>query len=141
MKFIATTNDKISTIAIKAGQVIFSRDNRTIYLDSSATERTEYQSVISVPTDTFRLNITNPVKGFYFVEDTKVLYQYDGNKWWQLTTPPQESLIFLKREDFPTIGKEKTLYIDKDAIYQWSNEENDYIVMSGGKVSLIWEAL
>lgn len=140
MKFIATTSDKISSIEKKANQLIFSRDDRIIYLDTSATDRTEYTSIIVLPDETFRTNITHPVTAFYFVEDSNILYRYNS-QWQQLTTPPQESLIFLKRENFPTIGKEKTLYIDEENIYQWNKEKNDYVNMSGGNAELIWEDL
>ena len=48
MRFIATTSDKISTIAKQKGQLIFSRDDRVIYLDSDTNTRTEYRSIISL---------------------------------------------------------------------------------------------
>ena len=135
MKFIATTHDKLDSIAIVSGQLIFSRDNRVIYLDTDV--RTSFEQIITVANEIVRQSLTSPVQGFYFVKEEKTLWHYEGQTWTQITEQPKESLVFENYENFPQIGEEKVLYCDKDAIYQWSAELNSYIEMG----SLNWEAI
>ena len=45
MKFIATTSDRVANIPQAAGQLIFSRDDRTIYLDTE-DRRDEFRTII-----------------------------------------------------------------------------------------------
>ena len=71
MKFIATTSDKLSTIAITAGQLIFCSDTRVIYLDTNV--RTSYQAVINVYDDATRRAIENPIEGYYYTRQENVL--------------------------------------------------------------------
>lgn len=73
IKFIATDSSHISDLEITSGQIIFSRDNRTIYLDTDNT-RTEYKAIISIPTEQDRIAMVSPVAGYYFVEDTSILW-------------------------------------------------------------------
>ncbi len=53
------------------------------------------------------------------------------------------NIIFADRINFPNPGQDNMLYVDKDSIYQWNSEKNDYIKLSGGVVSteaeLTWE--
>ena len=81
MKFIATTSEKISSIPIISGQLIFSRDDRIIYLDSDV--RTSFQQIITVDKDKTRLELVNPIQGFYFINETKVLWNYNGIEWYK----------------------------------------------------------
>lgn len=136
MKFIATTSDKMQDIQVVSGQLIFSRDDRVIYLDTD--ERTSFQQILSISTEEERANLAYPVSGFYFIEDTKTLWKYAGGRWEQITEPPKENMVFLAKEDFPTIGKEEVLYIDKDAIYQWNDSVQEYISMTGSVSDLHW---
>ena len=136
MKFIATNSNKIKDISISNGQLIFSRDERVIYLDSE-NKRTSFQQIMLLTDDSVRISLSFPIKGFYFVEDTKVLWEFDGSKWNKLTNPPKENVIFLSREDFPTEGKEEVLYVDKEAIYQYDKTKNEYVQM-GGNATIQW---
>ena len=70
MKFIATNSDKIKTLPLQRGQLIFSRDDRVIYLDSDV--RTEFTTFIVLDTEEERTNLISPVNGFYFIEETKI---------------------------------------------------------------------
>lgn len=136
MRFIATTSDKLDSISIASGQLIFSRDNRVIYLDTDV--RTSFQQIITVASEEVRQGLTSPVQGFYFVKSSKVLWNYDENGvWTQITEQPRESLVFANYEEFPEVGEEKVLYVDKEAIYQWDTESNSYIEMG----TLNWEAI
>lgn len=71
MKFIATTSDKIDSIPVVSGQLIFSRDDRVIYLDTDV--RTSFQQIITLIDDDQRLAIQFPLQGYYFVKSTKIL--------------------------------------------------------------------
>lgn len=71
MKFIATTSDKIDNIPVVSGQLIFSRDDRVIYLDTDV--RTSFQQIITLIDDDQRLAIQFPLQGYYFVKSTKIL--------------------------------------------------------------------
>lgn len=140
MKFIATTSDKIKDIAVTSGQLIFSRDDRVIYLDAG-TERTSFQQILSVPTEEFRSELTFPIQGFYFVEDTKILWRYQNGTWLQVTEPPKESIIFLSQEDFPEQGKEGILYVDGDTLYRWNDATQNYSKIGTGGETLNWGAI
>lgn len=140
MKFIATTSDKIKDISIVSGQLIFSRDDRVIYLDSGK-ERTSFQQILSVPTEEFRLELTFPIQGFYFVEDTKILWRYQNGAWLQVTEPPKESVVFLSQKDFPEQGKEGILYVDGNSIYRWNDATQNYSQIGAGGETLNWGAI
>lgn len=139
VKFIATTSDKLSSINVKVGQIIYSMDERAIYLDTDV--RTSFQQIITLVREEIRQNLTSPVTGFYFVKDTKVLWNYEKGVWTQISGgAPKEQLYFMSRENFPVQGEEGVLYVDKDAIYQWDNETLTYNIM-GGNAQLKWELI
>lgn len=136
MKFIATTSDKLESIAIVSGQLIFSRDNRIIYLDAGE-ERTSFQQIITLFSEELRENLASPLQGFYFVMDTKTLWSYNGLEWTQITEKPKENLVFSNYEDFPAQGEEKVLYVDNKNIYQWNKDTNGYMEMG----ALVWDSI
>jgi len=138
IKFIATTQAKVDSIPIAAGQLIFSTDERIIYLDT--TERTAFQSIITVPTEQFRQNLTSPVEAFYFVNDTKILWQYEQSEWFQLTSSPKENMIFTDEESLPTEGQDEILYVTEKNIYRWNASTHEYIKL-GGDNTAIWQDL
>lgn len=136
MKFMATDSTKIKDIPVKKGQLIFSRDDRTIYLDS--TERTSYQTFIILDTDEERQNLISPVNGFYFIEETKVLWRLLNNIWTQLNVSTKPTVVFIKEgEEKPTEPSTDVLYVQDGKIYQWSLEKNDYIIVS----DVNWESI
>jgi len=137
MKFIATTSDKISSINVVSGQLIFSRDDRVIYLDTD--KRTSFQQILIISDESTRNNLNFPVEGFYFVEETAVLWRYKNATWTQLTVTPDEKVVFLNKESFPATGKTNILYIDKDKFYQWDSESQEYYEMGG--TALQWESI
>lgn len=135
MKFIATTSDKISSINVVSGQLLFSRDDRVIYLDTD--KRTSFQQIITVVDEDTRLSLISPVNGFYFVEETAILWRYKNTIWTQLTVSPSETLVFLDRENFPATGKTNILYVDKTKFYRWDQNSRTYYEMGG--TALQWE--
>lgn len=137
MKFIATTSAKINDIQVQSGQLIFSRDDRVIYLDTDV--RTSFQQIITLVSEEVRQSMTSPVQGFYFVKDKKTLWNYDGSVWSQLSAEPKENIVFGDRAEFPEIGKEGVLYIDKIKFYQWDADTHSYYEMGGNVMA--WEAI
>ena len=135
MRFIATTSDKMDDIDIVSGQLIFSRDDRVIYLDTDV--RTSFQQIITVVNEQTRQELVSPVNGFYFIEDTKTLWGYNNSQWQQVTEPPKENLVFAEKNNFPIKGQENVLYVDKNTIYTWDSENNVYIEVG----TLIWESI
>jgi hypothetical protein len=75
MHFIATTSDKLGTVEVKAGQLIFVQDERAMYLDTTDT-RTSYQAIIKVPSEEARGRLQSPVEGYYYVISTNTLWSY-----------------------------------------------------------------
>lgn len=139
MKFIATTSDKMKDIEVVSGQLIFSRDDRVIYLDTDV--RTSFQQIIALMDEAQRVNMVAPINNaYYFVEESCILYYYTNKTWKAITTPPDEKTVFLGEEKLPTTGKASTLYITKTGIYQWDEETNDYICM-GGEDLLAWRPM
>ena len=71
MKFIATTSDKLNKILLKSGQLIFTTDDRTIYLDTD--KRTTYAAIMTIVDDETRRNLPSPIDGFYYVRTENAL--------------------------------------------------------------------
>lgn len=126
---IATTGSKLSDITIKNGQLIFVYDKQKIALDYDG-KRKFYNQIIIFETESERQTLLAPVSGlFYFVIDTAVLWTYQED-WIPITTPPKE-VIFIGVE-FPSLGVENTLYIDKSNknISIWDSESQSYMVVA-----------
>lgn len=133
LSIVTTTSARLPDLEVKYGQLIFVQDERAIYFDTE--ERVSFQQIIVLSTEDQRLGIT-PVSGFYFVEETGVLWRYNidsGSGWTPLTASPSEKIAFLNKEDFPPTGKDDVLYVSESAIYRWI--DNDYVDMSAPK----WE--
>lgn len=71
MHFIATTSDKLGSIAVQAGQLIFCSDTRVMYLDTD--KRTSYQAIINVVNEETREAIESPLEGYYYVREDSTL--------------------------------------------------------------------
>ncbi|MBO7079695.1 MAG: hypothetical protein J6W64_07810 [Bacilli bacterium] len=133
MKFIATTSDKVSQIAKAQGQLIFSTDNRVLYLDTGADTRVDYNTIIVLVDEDFRQGIVSPIEGFYFVEETAILWRYNVSKGWeQLTSTPDERIYFYNStSDFPVQGTTQALYVIPGSIYQWDSTFSTYKAVGG----------
>lgn len=139
MNFIATTKEKLYTIPKKAGQIIFVIDDRAIYLDISASERTTYQAIISVVNEDTRQAISTPIEGFYYVRQTNALWSYYDGVWQELIGG-NSGVIFVS--NLPVSGQAETLYILNNKIYAWNTTTNNYYeVAGGGSGSIDWEGI
>lgn len=118
--FITTTKEFLDSIEVKDGQLIFLSDSKEIFLDSKG-ERQEYGNFIFLPTEEYRISIPYPIEGFYFVDDTNILWRYFKKEWLQITYKPAQQIEFLSFENFPRVGEENKLYISNQDIYRWMN--------------------
>lgn len=124
IKFFHTIDSKLAQLPKENGQIIFVSDTRKIYLDANG-RRTEYSQIINLIDEAQRAGMLAPVTGFYFVEETKALWNYSGGVWTQLTgIKPKESVIFSDNEDLIDGQMEDgKLYIKGKAIYRKINGE------------------
>jgi hypothetical protein len=133
MRFISTTSEKLDSIAIVAGQLIFVSDTRVIYLDTD--KRTTYQAIINVTDESTRQNLQSPVEGFYYVRKENTLWSYFNETWAQITGK-DSSLVFADG-NLPSEGIKDNLYVNGTKIYRWDDTTQSYITVGGA--SLDWE--
>ena len=110
MRFIATTKEKLKTISIKPGQLIFVVDDRAIYLDIDFNNRTTYQAIISVINEEARQHIVSPIEGFYYVRQDETLWSYFNGTWAQVLGK-NSSLVF-SDDGLPATGERNALYVE-----------------------------
>lgn len=126
VKCYATVESKLSQLPVSDGNLIFVRDTGRICLDILGTRQT-YVDIRVLSQDTDRTLMLAPVEGFYYVEDTDVLWRYKGG-WKQITPDTVDPLFFGDPDDFPPQGKSKTLYISDEGIYRWDDISQTYIL-------------
>ena len=130
MSVIVTTSEKLSSLLIKNGQLIFVKDKCRIAFDFN-DKRTFYNQITELETDYERISLSSPSDGYYFIIDTAVLWRYD-NGWTQITSSP-EGIVFIGAE-LPELGqaKDKTLYVNKTKkeISIYDKAANSYVVVA-----------
>jgi hypothetical protein len=124
IKYYAVTSDKLNTLDVVDGQLIFVHDARKICLDVNGI-RTEYSQIMVLSDEEHRKGL-KPIPGFYFVLSTNIFWRYEED-WIPLTLPPREVVVF--SDELPQNGVEKTLYIHDTKIYKF--EEGNYIELGG----------
>lgn len=128
VKFYHTTQSKLAQLPVSDGNLIFVTDTKKMYLDINGN-RLGYQDIQVLPTETDRTSILAPIEGFYYVEETNILWRY--KEGWKKVTPDNLSpLFFGAYEDFPPIGNSNVLYISDDATYKWDSLTSTYICVS-----------
>lgn len=146
MSIVVTTSEKLSSLLIKNGQLVFIKDKGRIAFDFN-DKRTFYNQITELETDYERASLSSPSDGYYFVIDTAVLWHYQ-NGWIQITSQP-EDIVFIGTE-LPELGlgkaNEKTLYVDKTKkeILVYDSAVNKYVVVadksdvsSGGSIETV----
>lgn len=125
---IATTSDRVKDLVIKNGQLVFIQDKGRIAFDFK-DKRTFYNQITELDTEYERSSLESPSSGYYFIIESATLWSYQDD-WIQITTPP-EDIVFIGTE-LPSLGKEQTLYVDKDdkQISVWDEATNEYIVVA-----------
>lgn len=137
MHFIATTSDKLESIAIKAGQLIFVQDERAIYLDAS-NKRTSYKAIMQVANEETRQGLVSPIEGYYYVMLDNTLWSYFNKTWAQITG--KDSSIVFADGDLPEEGTRNAIYVDDIRLYRWNENTNSYDpIAAGGEIN--WEIM
>jgi hypothetical protein len=132
MKFYQTTEERLDLLPINDGQLIFVTDGRFIALDSGGT-RTIFNQILFLYTEEQRTKLTTPLKGFYYVEETHVLWRYQDLAWTAVTEKPKEEVSF--SEELPDIGETKKIYVFNSQLYQWL--DNTYVPLNNS----VWESI
>lgn len=97
--------------------------------------RLDFTTIRVFKTDAERVGTLAPVEGFYYVEDTGVLWRYSSS-WRQITPSNLTPIFFGKYEDFPPTGSSSMLYVDDAQTYRWDGAK--YIVVAN---KTEWEML
>lgn len=130
MSVVVTTSEKLSSLLIQNGRLIFVKDKCRIAFDWN-DKRTFYNQITELETDYERVSMSSPFDGYYFVIETAILWRYD-NDWIQITYKPDD-IVFIGAE-LPELGqaKEKTLYVDKTKkeISVYDKTANSYVVVA-----------
>lgn len=119
VKYYVTTSDKLNSINVEAGNLIFVEDERAIYLDG-IDGRVSYQQIITLQTEAQREALPHPLKGFYFIFEDCILWNYNG-EWHQMTAEPEKQIVFADYADFPPVGNPNVIYIDGTNMYRFLN--------------------
>ena len=115
VKFYHTTQSKLAQLPVSDGNLIFVTDTKKMYLDINGN-RLGYQDIQVLPTETDRTSILAPIEGFYYIEETNILWRY--KEGWKKVTPDNLSpLFFGAYEDFPPTGNSNVLYISDFDFY------------------------
>ena len=136
VKLYATTASRLNDLSVADGQLIFVKDIRKIYLDLNGV-RVEYSVLSVIPTEQDRLNNLAPSEGFYYVEETNVLWRYKGS-WTQINAGGSNPIFFGSLDSFPAVGKSNQLYVDDNTIYRWDAASASYLPAANATV---WETL
>ena len=130
MSLIATTSEKIRSLLIKDGQLVFVQDLGRIAFDFNG-KRVFYNQIVEIDTEADRLALKNPLNGYYFVIGSGVLWFYK-DEWVQITDKPQE-VVFIGVE-LPELGQENKIYADitegAENISIWSEELGAYVIVA-----------
>ena len=139
MKLVYTTSKKINELAIADGQIIFCPDDNIIALDMK-NQRFTYKTIKTFETDAERVNAVFAAPGFYYVEETNIIWRLTNSKVWRQVTPTQVSpIIYGETEEvFPSIGEEGMLYHTDKGIYNWKPQLNTYNLIANANT---WEGI
>ena len=139
MKLVYTTSKKIDSLAIADGQIIYCPDDNIIALDMKS-QRFTYKTIRTFETDEDRLNAAFAAPGFYYVEETNIIWRLTANRIWRAVTPINASpVIYGETEEvFPTLGEEGILYYTDNGIYNWKPQLNTYNLIANANT---WEGI
>lgn len=121
----------LDRIPIEYGQIIFVKDTRSIYYDT--TERTTYRSVVIVETEEQRQ--AGVITGLYYVIESRTLWFKNGTSWDMVCEPAKNEIYYADSvEDLPVVGDANTLYIVDLFMYRWKDGE----YKSMGSATIEW---
>ena len=127
MKLVYTTSKKINSLDVVDGQVIYCPDDNIIALDMKS-QRFVYKTIRTFDTDADRINAVFASPGFYYVEETNIIWRLTNGKVWRQITPTNASpIVYGETEEvFPSMGEEGILYHTDKGIYNWKPQLNEY---------------
>lgn len=128
VKFYSTVASKLADLPVVDGQMIFVTDTKKFYLDMGGL-RLGYSDIQILPSESDRTGLLAPTEGFYFVDDTNVMWRYK-NGWHQITPSNAQPFVYGEFDSFPEVGKENTLYATEDATYVWDTITSSYICIA-----------
>lgn len=137
MRLVYTTPAKIDSLDVVDGQIIFCPSDNIIALDMK-DQRFFYKTIRIFNTEEQRENATFAAPGFYYVEESNLIWRLTNSKIWRQITPTKISpIIYGKTEEvFPSIGSEGILYYTDKGIYNWKPQLNTYNLIANTN---IWE--
>ena len=134
VSYYFSTTTAMNKIPVETGNVIFSSNDKNVYIDGPSG-RICFNGITKVNTEAKRASLTNAYPGFYFVGDTKKFWLYYENEWICLGgvggDDVEKQIEFMTYDDFPAMGQSNKLYVDGASIYVWSDEDEDYVLVSG----------
>ena len=137
VKLYRTKSERLSQLPVRNGNIIFVSDTRQICLDADGL-RIPYDPIKIFDTEKERAEC-DPVTGFYFVNETNVLWRYADKAWTQLTPSNLTPIVYGKvLADFPQEGQSDILYVADEAIYKWDSAASQYTIAAN---KTIWEEL
>lgn len=131
--YYLTDSSHLSEIEVTAGNLLFCEDVKRIYLDGN-NGRVCYDSIMIFETDADRISYTSPIEGFYFVEETKIMWRYSNEEWIAITEPPTNNVIFIPYSELPEEGQYAVLYVCDKEFYIWNPTEMKYEKMNSDSV-------
>lgn len=137
MRLVYTTPAKIDSLDVVDGQIIFCPSDNIIALDMK-DQRFFYKTIRIFNTEEQRENAAFAAPGFYYVEESNLIWRLTNSKIWRQITPTKISpIIYGKTEEvFPSIGSEGILYYTDKGIYNWKPQLNTYNLIANTN---IWE--
>lgn len=131
MKLIYTTIEKLDELEVLNGQIIFVPNDNVICLDMR-DQRFVYKTIRTFATDVQRVMDTSGAPGFYYVEETNIIWRKALNGTWRQITPSNLSPIFYGQttQSFPQTGVEGILYYTKEGVYGWDSTTNEYVLIA-----------
>ena len=128
VKFYHTKQSKLSSLPVRDGNLVFVTDTKKMYLDINGN-RLPYVDIQILFQETDRTSILAPIEGFYYVEETNVLWRYKGS-WKQVTPDNMTPLFFGDYDSFPEQGHSGTLYVSDNATYKWDSVKLQYVCVA-----------
>lgn len=139
MKLIYTTAAKLEELPISNGQIIYAPDDNIICLDIR-NQRFSYKTIRTFGTEAERLAADFTSPGFYYVDETNILWRKTLNdNWRQITSSNINPVVYGETEaSFPIVGKEGVLYYTNKNIYNWNTQTQNYNLIANANT---WDSI
>lgn len=128
--FYTTTSEKLSSLPVTNGQIIFCPDLKTLFVDLNGV-RVSYSGIIQLNKDSDRNNISaDMVNQLYYIQETDIIWKRKSDGWKQVTPANSQPILIGTYNSFPAIGDSTTLYVSDGAVYRWDKANNIYTLVS-----------